>query len=52
MKMIIDLKNKMELIVAFYLIYLIALLSYALALAKRLCSISCIHPIFLKIKLK
>jgi hypothetical protein len=26
MKMIIDLKNKMELIVAFYLIYLIALL--------------------------
>jgi hypothetical protein len=30
MKMIIDLKNKMELIVAFYLIYLIALLSYPL----------------------
>jgi hypothetical protein len=28
MKMIIDLKNKMELIVAFYLIYLIALLYY------------------------
>jgi hypothetical protein len=27
MKMIIDLKNKMELIVALYLIYLIALLS-------------------------
>jgi hypothetical protein len=32
MKMIIDLKNKMELIVAFYLIYLIALLSYACSL--------------------